>query len=94
VGSGTSTWASIAAGLAYAALLLLIVWACGRPGPDDASDEPEGGSGGGGGPRRPRRPPPTGPVCWADFERQFAAYVARTGGRRAEPGRQLSKSPP
>jgi hypothetical protein len=46
------------------------------------SDEQDGGSGGGGGLRRgqdkPRTPPPAGPVCWPEFERQFAEYVAHS----------------
>jgi hypothetical protein len=88
---GTSTWASIAAGLAFGVLLLLIARACGRPGPDDGDDgHADGSDGGWGAPRRPRRPPPVGPVCWADFERQFAAYVAGSGGRTAEHSGQPS----
>ena len=49
------------------------------------SDEQDGGSGGGGGLRRghdkPRTPPPAGPVCWPEFERQFAEYVSQRDQR-------------
>jgi hypothetical protein len=49
------------------------------------SDEDAGSDDGPGGSRRPPRPPPlpTGPVSWAEFERQFAAYAERVGQRKA-----------
>jgi hypothetical protein len=52
-------------------------------------DDQDGGGGGGGGQRRrrdPRRPPPPpDPICWPEFERQFAEYVAHQEHRtRAE----------
>jgi len=54
------------------------------------SDEQDGGSGGGGGLRRghdkPRTPPPAGPVCWPEFERQFADYVAQRAPAREDAG--------
>jgi hypothetical protein len=80
---GTSTPASIAVAALTVFVLFVLVWSCRRPGrdgPDDSDPGPDDG-GGGGGRRRPRRPPPAGPVSWAEFERQFAAYVAsREGG--------------
>jgi hypothetical protein len=64
------------------------------------SDEQDGGSGGGGGlPRgqdKPRTPPPAGPVCWPEFERQFADYVAQSGqrtGARDDGGHGSDRSP-
>jgi hypothetical protein len=50
--------------------------------PDDADDDDPGSGGGGPGwrrRRRPRKPPPDGPVCWPEFERQFAEHVAALG---------------
>ena len=46
-----------------------------RRGHEDEDGDP--GSGGGGGRRPPERPPSPGgdPVWWAEFERQFAAYL-------------------
>jgi len=58
----------------------LLVWLCARAKPDDPDGADPGSDGGSRWPRRrpPRRPPPPGgPVSWPEFERQFAAYVAR-----------------
>jgi hypothetical protein len=51
----------------------------------DDGDEP-GPDGDGPGWRRrgPRKPPPDEPVCWPEFERQFAEYVAAESARAAE----------
>jgi hypothetical protein len=73
-------------------LLLLVVWLGGdggRPGPDDGDPGSDGG--GGGGRRRPPPPPPGGPVTWAEFERQFAEFVAERAGGRAEELRPAAK---
>jgi hypothetical protein len=57
--------------------ILLILRHIFRAGGSDGDDP--GSDGGGPGRRRspaPRRPPPDDPVCWPEFERQFAEYVA------------------
>jgi hypothetical protein len=53
-------------------------------------EDGESGSGGGGGPRRPGGPPNPGgdPVWWAEFERDFAAYV-RAGSQEGSPTQRL-----
>ena len=60
---------------------VMIVWRVveSRGGEDDPGSE-------GGGPgwrrrRRPPNPPPGAPVCWAEFERQFAEHVEALGAR-------------
>jgi hypothetical protein len=54
----------------------LILWRVFRYGGPDDDDPGRGGDGPGWGRRRPRKPPPDQPVCWPEFERQFAEYVA------------------
>ena len=53
-----------------------------EPGSDDDQDED------GPGWRRdgPRTPPPDSPVCWPEFEREFAEYVKGLEARREVPG--------
>jgi hypothetical protein len=63
----------------------LIVWL--------TSDGPDGGpgqdlGGGPGGDRPPDAPGPPGPICWPDFEREFAEYVATVSTRATEVGRR------
>jgi len=74
-----AVWVPTAVGVTLVCGLLgmIVLWIWSDPsGPDgDGEDSDQGG--GGGARRRPRRPPPTGPVSWQDFERQFAAYVER-----------------
>lgn len=62
--------------------VMLTLWRAfrSRGGEDDPGS---GGDGPGGSRRRPPRPPPDGPVCWAEFERQFAEYVATAEARDA-----------
>ena len=51
---------------------------------DDADGDDPGSGGddpGWGRDRGPRTPPPEGPVCWPEFERQFAEYVAASPQR-------------
>jgi hypothetical protein len=49
--------------------------------PDDGDDPGSDGDGPGWRRRGPRTPPPDAPVCWPEFERQFAEYVAALGAR-------------
>lgn len=81
----TPAWAILAA-IGASVLLVLFGFAVallsirrlrGRDGDDDSGAGPSGGGGG------PRRPGPSGcdspggdPVWWAEFEREFAVYVA------------------
>jgi hypothetical protein len=63
--------------LAFALLQLLmgiVVWRLFRP-----SGQSDGGDDGGsdGDDIVPKRPPPDPVICWPEFERQFAEYVAR-----------------
>jgi hypothetical protein len=79
-----ATWVPTAVGVASAALVMLVMWlAAGRPGRGGPDETDPGSDGGWGSTPPPRRPPPAGPVCWPEFERQFAAYVARDAERRA-----------
>lgn len=75
-------WQALLALCVIHLLMGVMAWRLFRPrGSDDGGPD----SGGGGGPRReddrPRRPPPGPTVCWPEFERQFAAYVARSSHR-------------
>lgn len=64
----------VASLLAMAAMLL---WLRRFDGPDDDS-----GEGGGRGGPSPEPPPPPNPAWWADFERDFALYLAASRRRR------------
>ena len=73
-----------------AGLELALLIACarvGRSGPED-DDPGSDDDGPGWGDPQPRTPPPDAPVCWPEFERQFAEYVAAQAGR----GRQAPAS--
>jgi hypothetical protein len=48
---------------------------------DDGDDPGSDGDGPGWRRRGPRKPPPDEPVCWPEFERQFADYVAAMSAR-------------
>ena len=79
---GTSILPVLAVMAALDVSAMLILWRMFMWGGTDGDDSGPGG----GGPgwrrrRRPRRPPPHDPVCWPEFERQFAEYVAASGRR-------------
>ena len=79
---GTSILAVLAAMAAWQLGLMLILWRVFRRGGTDGDDPGSGGDGPGWRRRRrPRTPPPDGPVCWPEFERQFAEHVAAVGAR-------------
>jgi hypothetical protein len=74
-----TAWVPAAVGVGVTVLVLLAIWLryarSARDGPDEADgSDDEGGLRVG---LPPRRPPPAGPVCWPEFEREFAEYVAR-----------------
>ena len=54
----------------------------GRSGGSD-DDQDQGGDDPGWGRGGPRTPPPDAPVCWPEFERQFAEHVAAIAERQA-----------
>ena len=63
-----------------------------RPGSGgEDGDESGPGRGPWRGPRPPKHPPDPDPHWWPDFEREFAAYVAR--GRRERAGTVRTGSP-
>ena len=67
----------------YVASIMILWRVVESRGGEDGGDDP-GSEGGGPGWRRRRRPPnppPGGPVCWAEFERQFAEHVEALGAR-------------
>jgi hypothetical protein len=79
----TPTWA-IVVGIGLG-VLLVVLWlglalvSIRRPPGRDGDDDHGSGPGGGGPGRRGPdggEPPGSAPVSWADFEREFAAYVA------------------
>ena len=55
----------------------------GRSGGSD-DDQDEGGDDPGWGRGSPRTPPPDAPVCWPEFERQFAEHVAAIAERERQ----------
>lgn len=79
--AAASSWAAVAVVVLSVLLgtVVLIVWSR-RDGSDGDWDQDPGGGPGGGGP--PDAPGPAGPICWPEFERQFAEYVAGAGCRR------------
>jgi len=79
-----ATLVPIAVVTSLSVLLLVLIWLSVRHAGPDGSDDTDSGSDGGGGTRPPRRPPPVGPVSWPEFERQFAAYVARCDRERRQ----------
>jgi hypothetical protein len=84
-------WLPTVVGAGALLLLLLALW-LGREGRGPGPDESDPGSDGGGGPRRPPPPPPpVGPVSWAEFEREFAAFVAAQPARPAEDVQHTAK---
>ena len=82
-------WLPTAFVLATPLFVIAAVWLCiglgRRPRDDDdpGSDDGPGGSR----VRPPDPPPPTGPVSWPEFERQFAAYVRREAREDVGPAR-------
>src|SRR3954471_15961394 len=75
-----STGAVAVIALVVIAMLELVAMvSIGRWGDEDADDS----DGDGPGWRRdgPRTPPPDEPVCWPDFEREFAEHVAALADR-------------
>jgi hypothetical protein len=78
----TTAVATLAAMFALQVAVVLILWRVFRRGDTDG-DDPGPGGGGPGWRRRPgpRKPPPNDPVCWPEFERQFAEHVASLGAR-------------
>jgi hypothetical protein len=82
--TGGVVTAALMVGLCLLGVLLALTVVLTRP-PTDRQDGAEGDSGPGGGGRGPGRggrdgPPPAGgdPICWPEFERQFADYVTST----------------
>jgi hypothetical protein len=74
--AGHSVWATVIAIVWLLAMPVVSVWFLWRS--DGGPDDPGGDGGSGGGPPEPPPPPPpTGPAWWPEFEREFAAYVAR-----------------
>ena len=78
------TWATILALVAFVVTVVVgIVFALISSWQPPQSGGDNGGWGRGGGPRRPRpsgdQSPGGDPAWWPDFERQFAAYVAKSG---------------
>ena len=73
----------------YVASIMILWRVVESRGGEDGGDDP-GSEGGGPGWRRRRRPPnppPGGPVCWAEFERQFAEHVEALGAREGASSR-------
>jgi hypothetical protein len=75
---------AVMVGLCLLGVLVALMVVLTRP-PTDRQDGADGDSGPGGGGRGPGGGPPGGPspeggdpVCWPEFERQFADYVAST----------------
>jgi hypothetical protein len=76
---GTAVWAVAGAAGGVELVLVALFWLMIRRRNSGPSDPGPGDGGGGGGLRkgdRPKSPSPVGPVCWPEFERQFAEYVA------------------
>jgi hypothetical protein len=73
----------IAVLVAIATLELAVMIAFSRIGRSGGSDDDqdEGGDDPGWGREGPRTPPPDAPVCWPEFERQFAEHVAALAER-------------
>src|SRR4051812_45994385 len=68
----------------------------GPPGPDDGGSDDGGGGGGGGTRRHPPGPSPgcgSDPEWWPEFEREFAAHVARGEQTVPPPARAGSGGP-
>jgi hypothetical protein len=82
-GPHAPTWAivvGIGLGVLVAVFCLTLALIRDRPPPGREGDDNHGSGPGGGGPRRPGPDggdaPGGAPEWWADFERQFAAYVS------------------
>jgi hypothetical protein len=74
---GMSILPVLAAMAGWQLSVMLILWRVFRFGGADGDDPGPGGDGPGWRRRRrPRKPPPDDPVCWPEFERQFAEHVA------------------
>jgi hypothetical protein len=86
-GTAAAVWFPAIVGLAVPLLVLGALWLHGAARRRRGPDEDPGSDDGSGGSRLPVPPPtlPTGPVCWPDFEREFAAYAARVERERVGP---------
>jgi hypothetical protein len=74
-------WAIVIVVASLLVMAAVLLWLGRFEGPDDDSDDDSGRGGGRGGPS-PGPPPPPAPTWWADFEREFALYVAGSRRRR------------
>jgi hypothetical protein len=88
----TSAVAILAAMFGLQLAIMLVLRRIFRPDGGDGDDPGSGGDDPGWGrDRGPRTPPPEGPVCWPEFERQFADYVAAQGFSEPERPRSATR---